>query len=258
MSLPFSIYSAEASVMRKMSLKFWSSIFCTFLLISTLTGCGPAPEPLTGDQEEEQPAETEPAAQPKPARTVQRSTPTPEPAPAPATRRITLGAGTPIQIVTSSTVSTKTEKTGESFQASLAQDIVQNSVVVARRGALVTGIVTDSDQGGRVKGVASLSVRLSRLTLADGTQVSIDTNDYTLIADSSKAKDAAKIGVGAGIGAAIGAIAGGGKGAAIGAGVGGAAGTGTVLATHGDPAVIPSETAITFELAAPVEVTVRQ
>jgi hypothetical protein len=63
------------------------------------------------------------------------------------------------------------------------------------------------------------------------------------------------VGIGAGVGAAIGAIAGGGKGAAIGAGAGGAAGTGTVLATRGDPAVLPSESLITFKLQAPVTVT---
>ena len=63
---------------------------------------------------------------------------------------------------------------------------------------------------------------------------------------------------GAAGGAAIGAIAGGGKGAAIGAGAGGAAGAGTVLATRGKPAALPSETRITFRLAAPVTLTERK
>jgi hypothetical protein len=66
-----------------------------------------------------------------------------------------------------------------------------------------------------------------------------------------------KIGIGAGIGAAIGAIAGGGKGAAIGAGAGGGAGTGLVLATRGDPAVIPGESQLTFRLQGPITVTKR-
>jgi hypothetical protein len=74
------------------------------------------------------------------------------------------------------------------------------------------------------------------------------------VAKGTKKEDAVKVGVGSGIGAAIGAIAGGGKGAAIGAGVGAGAGTGVVLATKGDPAVIPSESALTFQLKAPLTV----
>ncbi|HSW40563.1 MAG TPA: hypothetical protein VLL97_13830 [Acidobacteriota bacterium] len=178
-------------------------------------------------------------------------------APAPAVRSVTLDAGTPIPIITSSVLSTKNNKTGELFQASLSQDIVYDNLVVARRGSMVTGIVADSDQGGRVKGVASLSLRLTKLTFADGAEASIDTTTHTINAESSMVKDATKVGIGAGVGAAIGAIAGGGRGAAIGAGIGGAAGTGTVLATHGDPAVVPSETAITFQLTSPLETTVR-
>jgi hypothetical protein len=52
----------------------------------------------------------------------------------------------------------------------------------------------------------------------------------------------------------VGAIAGGGKGAAIGAGIGGAAGTGTVVATRGKPAVLASETRLSFRLQEPVTV----
>ena len=73
----------------------------------------------------------------------------------------------------------------------------------------------------------------------------------------STTQDAEKIGGGAALGAIIGAIAGGGKGAAIGAGAGGAAGTGTVLATRGKAAVLPSESRLTFRLSAPVTITER-
>jgi hypothetical protein len=176
-------------------------------------------------------------------------------APKPAPRTITLAEGTPIQVLTINTLSTKTVQTRDEFEASLDQAIVEGKWTIAKRGATVKGIITESDPGGRVKGVASMSLKLTSLTLADGREVSIGTNTYTVEAKTTKKKDATKIGIGAGIGAAIGAIAGGGKGAAIGAGVGGAAGTGTVLATRGDPAVISSETPITFELTSPLKVT---
>jgi hypothetical protein len=119
----------------------------------------------------------------------------------------------------------------------------------------VVGSVTESDAGGRVKGVASLAVALTRITDRAGSPIEVRTQAVSRTAQSTKKKDALKVGIGAGIGAAIGAIAGGGRGAAIGAGAGGAAGTGMVLATRGDAATIPSETVLTFRLSAPVTVT---
>jgi hypothetical protein len=178
-------------------------------------------------------------------------------APPPPPRVFTIRAGAPISIYTAKDLSTKTAKDGDLFTASLARPIVDRDWVIAKRGALVQGVVVNSDPGGRVKGRASMSVKLRSLQLADGRTVELSTSSYTKEAKSTKKKDAMKIGIGAGIGAAIGAIAGGGKGAAIGAGAGGGAGTGLVLATRGDPAVIPSESQLTFRLQGPVTVTKR-
>jgi hypothetical protein len=177
--------------------------------------------------------------------------------PPPPPRVYTIESGTPLSVWTTSTISTKTAKAGDRFTATLAKPIVDGDWVVAKKGATVEGTVIDSDSGGKVKGLASLSLKLDRLTLADGRTVEVDTSRLTREAKSTKKKDAVKVGVGAGIGAAIGAIAGGGKGAAIGAGAGGAAGGGYVLATRGDPAVIGSETQLNFRLTSPVKVTRR-
>ena len=179
-------------------------------------------------------------------------------APPPAPPRVfTLAAGTPLSVWTTSTISTKTAKAGDSFTATLAQPIVDGDWVVAKKGATVSGTVVDADQGGRVKGVASLTLQVNRLTLADGSTVDLPTSKVTRQAKSTKKKDAMKVGIGAGVGAAIGAIAGGGKGAAIGAGAGAGAGTGVVLATKGDPAVIGSESQLTFRTTSPVKITKR-
>ena len=93
------------------------------------------------------------------------------------------------------------------------------------------------------------------LRLADGRTIDLSTGSFTKQAQSTKKKDAAKVGIGAGVGAAIGAIAGGGKGAAIGTVVGGGAGAAEAMATRGDPATIPGETRLTFKLTAPVKIT---
>jgi hypothetical protein len=178
-------------------------------------------------------------------------------APAAPPRVFTIRAGARITIFTAKELSTKTVKDGDLFTASLARPIVDGDWVIAKRGATVQGVVVNSDPGGRVKGRASMTVKLRSLQLTDGRTVDLSTSSYTKEAKSTKKKDAAKIGIGAGIGAAIGAIAGGGKGAAIGAGAGGGAGTGLVLATRGDPAVIPSESQLSFRLKAPITVTKR-
>lgn len=177
-----------------------------------------------------------------------------QPSAPPAPRQFTLSAGTSIPVRTTTALSTKTAAPGDAFEATLTRDLLVDDYLVAPRGSTVTGRVTNSDPGGKVKGLASISVALTSISTANGP-IAIQTSAVGQQAKTTKRKDAAKIGIGAGIGAAIGAIAGGGKGAAIGAGIGGAGGTGMVLATKGDAAVIPSESLLTFRLSAPVTVT---
>jgi hypothetical protein len=202
---------------------------------------GTAPSPAAGD-----------SRPPEAVSSAAVSTPTPPP---PPPRTFTLASGRSISVYTTAELSTKKNKSGDGFTATLAAPIVDNDWVIAQKGATVEGVVTNSDPGGRVKGVASIAVQLKRLKLADGRTIAISTSGYVKQARTTKKKDATKIGIGAGAGALIGAIAGGGKGAAIGAAVGGGAGTGVVLATRGDPAVIPGESALKFRMTAPVVIT---
>ncbi|MCX6599540.1 MAG: hypothetical protein NTV70_24560 [Acidobacteria bacterium] len=167
----------------------------------------------------------------------------------------TLETGTAIKVRTTSLLSTKTSSTGGTFEASLAAPLEVDGYTVADKGASVEGVITDADDGGRVKGRASMTVALRRITTADGQTINIRTDSESREAKSSVKKDALKVGIVSGIGAAIGAIAGGGRGAAIGAGAGAGAGTGVVLATKGEAAVFPAESLLTFRLAAPVTVT---
>ena len=173
----------------------------------------------------------------------------------PKPRVFTLAAGTVIQVETTSTLSTKSNKTGEPFAASLAEPIADGDWVIAPKGAAVAGVVVSSDPGGRVKGVATLTISLRKLTLASTETVALATSTYEMDANTSKKRDAAKIAVGAGAGAVIGGIAGGGKGAGVGAAAGAGAGTAVVLATRGDPAVIPAGSVVSFTLTEPITVT---
>ncbi len=182
--------------------------------------------------------------------------PQPEVPPEPPKPRVfTLAAGTTIQVETTSSLSTKTNKTGEPFSATLVDPIADGDWVIAAKGAAVSGVVVSSDPGGRVKGLATLTIGLKKLTLADNDTVALATSTYEVDANTSKKKDAAKVAVGGGVGAIVGGIAGGGKGAGIGAATGAAAGTALVLGTRGDPAVIPAGSVVSFKLTEPITVT---
>jgi chemotaxis protein histidine kinase CheA len=196
-----------------------------------------------------QPSQGTPAATPSPATTAQAPA-------APAPKPITVPAGTPIVIRTTTALSTKDAKSGDPFHATLAEPLVIDGVTIAPRGSDVEGVIVESDPGGRVKGVAQIAVTLRKIHTAAG-DVEIQTGSYAAEAKSSVKKDVTRGAIMTGVGAAIGAIAGGGKGAAVGAGVGAGAGTATAMATRGEPATIPAETVLTFQLKAPFTVTLK-
>jgi len=180
---------------------------------------------------------------------------TAEPSPTPVVRQVTLPEGTPIVVRTTTEISTKAVSTGDTFSASLEEPVMDGATVIAPKGADVTGLVAHADKGGRVEGRAQLEVRVRSFVTESGQVVNVNTNTVGMTADKTTKKDALKVGIASGVGAAIGAIAGGGKGAAIGAGAGAGAGAGTVLLTRGEAAVLPAESVLGFELAAPVTIT---
>jgi hypothetical protein len=146
---------------------------------------------------------------------------------------------------------------GDTFAATLDKELVADGFVIAERGARVEGRVVSADRGGKVKGVSSLAVELTRVHTSDGQNIVVETDSFRKQAEQSRGQDAEKVGAGAAIGAVIGAVGGGGKGAAIGAGAGGGIGAGAVLLTGGDAARLPTETRISFRLRGPVTLTER-
>jgi hypothetical protein len=208
------------------------------------------------------PAIQPPPSSPEPAPLPQAEVATrPEPPaipPPPPLRQVTLNAGTLISVRLIDGLTTQRNNPGDTFTGSLDQPLVVDGLVIAERGARVEGRVVSADKGGKVKGVATLSVQLTRIHLSDGQTVSVQSESFEKQAEQTHTQDAAKVGAGAAIGAIIGAIAGGGKGAAIGAGAGGGVGAGDVLLTRGKPAVLPSETRISFRLSTPVTITERR
>lgn len=243
---------------------FAATAFTIVVTAGILTASCSQPAQQPEAQSGQQPAAQSVPAQDRaggPAAAAGAAAPPPAPAESPAPpkpRAFTLAAGTTIQVETTSTISTKTNKTGEIIAATLANPIVDADWVIAAKGAPVSGVIVSADEGGRVKGRASLVLKVTALTLADGQTVNVATSSHTVTAKSSTKKDVGKVGIAAGAGTIVGAIAGGGKGAAIGAAVGGGAGTAAVLSTHGNAAVIEAGTAVNFTLTQPITVTRKQ
>jgi len=171
---------------------------------------------------------------------------------------VTLNAGLLVPVRLIDGLSSERNIAGDVFTGTLDKELVVDGFVIAERGARVEGRVTDVDRGGKTRGVALMSLELTRIHTSDGQTVSVQTDRFDRRAEATHQTDAEKVGGGAAIGAIIGAIAGGGKGAAIGAGVGGGAGAGDVLLTRGKPVTFPSETRVSFRLRAPVTITERR
>jgi PBP1b-binding outer membrane lipoprotein LpoB len=162
-------------------------------------------------------------------------------------RAVDIPSGTTIPVRLQEALDSSVNQTGEAFSAMLDKDIEVNGIVVAPRGSIVEGKLSKVLRSGRVEGRAAMSLQLTSLTVGKQTYP-LQTEMLSFEAESTKKKDATKVGIGAGVGAVIGAIAGGGKGAAIGAAVGAGAGGATVVATRGKEIKFDAEHRLNFVL----------
>jgi hypothetical protein len=164
---------------------------------------------------------------------------------------VTIPAGDRLSVRTADVIDSGKTDVGQTFRASLDAPLTSEGRVIVPAGAPVTLQIQSVQGAGRIKGASELSIRATSVEYR-GKTYEVNSSVY---ADAGKARGketAVKTGVGAAAGAIIGAIAGGGKGAAIGSAAGGGAGFGWNALTHGKQVKIPSETVLTFRLAAPL------
>ena len=180
------------------------------------------------------------------------------PPPSALPSRVSLPAGTWVTIRVHEPISSDHSQPGDAFTATLAEPIVSNGLVIARRGQLVTGVVSEAQKAGRVQGTSRLKLELTELQLADGRQVQVRTQLMERRGDTSYGRDAAAIGATTATGAAIGAAVNGGVGAGVGAAAGVVASTIGVLLTRGRSTIVYPETPLTFALQAPLNVDVTE
>lgn len=207
----------------------------------------PAPPP---DQQAAAPNQT-PA--PAPAPNQPAPAPTQRTAPPPAAE-ITIPAGTPLRVRLDEDLGSKISQPGQTFTATIADDVVVNGQTVIPERAEVEGAVIDAKALGHFKGGALLELRLERVKTRWG---SYPVNTSTISeAEKGKGKRTGLFAGGGGaLGAIIGGVAGGGKGALIGGLAGAGAGTAGSAMTGNKEILLPAETLLTFRLEHPVHIT---
>jgi hypothetical protein len=159
----------------------------------------------------------------------------------------TMPSGTPIQVITKDSVSSKDAKVGQTIRGNVSQDVVVNGKTLIPRNAPVTLRVSTVQASGRLSTPAKLYLRLQSIE-ANGKTYDVSSSSTGHTAGSKKKRDIIAIGGGSALGAIIGGVVGGGKGAAIGAGAGAGAGTAGAAATGKNDITFGSETHLRFTL----------
>jgi len=194
------------------------------------------------------------ASKPKPTTTTASTSPAPTPV-ASGPRAYTVPAGTSIEVQLPAAISTKTAKVGDRVSANLTNDLVVDGKVIAKAGSLLQGSVSEVISGSKkIGGTPTLGLTFDNLTLADGSDTTVNGVITKVASKSDTGRDAAKIAGGAVAGAVIGHQVDGDKGKIIGGLLGAAAGTIAAKKT-GKEVELPAGTVIGFTLNSPVNVT---
>lgn len=215
---------------------------------------GQAQQPGSDQPNGAQPAGGAQTGQPAGAQSGQPGATAPQ---APPPTVVELPAGTHLHVRLDQDLGSRISHAGDTFRASVAEDVVVNGQTVIPRGAHAEGVVVDAKPLGHFKGGALLELRLERVRTNWGSYpVATSTIDR---AEKGKGKrTAAFAGGGGAFGAIIGGVAGGGKGALIGGLAGAGAGTAGSALTGNHEIFLPAETLLSFHLEHSVHVTESQ
>jgi type IV secretion system protein VirB10 len=175
---------------------------------------------------------------------------------------ITLPAGSELHVQLITTLSSKTNETGDLWTGKVVEPVFGKGGEIVPEGSTVDGHITYVKAPGRVKGKGEMRLIVDSISTPDSSKYNIVASLKD--ASGTKVKDeegtmqgpgkdgkgtAVETGAGAAAGAAVGAVAHGGTGALYGAGIGAMAGLAHRILKKGKDIVLPSGTEMTFVIS---------
>jgi hypothetical protein len=195
-------------------------------------------------------------------RPVASPTPAPPAAPRPSPS-LTLGTGTQISAATQRTISSRTDKAGETFTASVVSDVKDSrGRTVIPAGSTVNLSITELQPANdKSKADGKIVVQVTSVSVAGQTypvSAGITSMAHTLKGRGVGTSEVGKTAAGAVIGGIAGRVIGGNsKGTIIGAVVGGAAGAAVAVETANRDVVVVEGTPIVITLNGPLTVAIQ-
>jgi hypothetical protein len=159
-------------------------------------------------------------------------------------------AGQELDVRLNTTLSSKTAKVEQRFEAITVADLTQNGTALIPAGSTVRGVVSAVDPADRIHRAGSLTLSFDEINVRGRTHSmrAMATNAF----ESGGIRDeAGTAGIGAGAGAIVGGVLGGLKGAILGAVIGAG---GAIAATEGKDIELPAGSIIRIRLDSPVTI----
>ena len=172
---------------------------------------------------------------------------------------IMLPAGTELRVQLITSVSSKTNETGDMWSGKVVEPVFAKGREIVPQGSSVDGHITYVKGPGRVKGKGEMRLVVDSISTSDASRynlvASLKDAEGANVTDKEgtmqgpgrdKTRTEVETGVGAAAGAGIGAIAHGGTGALYGAGIGAMAGLMHSALKKGKDIVVPAGSEMTF------------
>jgi type IV secretion system protein VirB10 len=172
---------------------------------------------------------------------------------------ITLPAGTELHVQLITSLSSKTNETGDMWSGKVVEPVFAKGKEIVPQGSSVDGHITYVKGPGRVKGKGEMRLVVDSISTSDASRYNIvaslkdaeganvtDKEGTMQGPGKDKTRTEVETGVGAAAGAGVGAIAHGGTGALYGAGIGAMAGLVHSALKKGKDIVVPAGSEMTF------------
>jgi hypothetical protein len=159
-------------------------------------------------------------------------------------------SGQELDVRLGTTLSSRTAKVEQRFEATTVADVTQNGRVLVPAGSTVRGVVSAVDPADRLHRAGSLTLSFDEVTVR-GRSYPFRGMATNVFESGGIREEAGTAGVGAGAGAIVGGILGGVKGAILGAVIGAG---GAIAATEGKDIELPAGSIIRVRIDSPLSI----